>query len=106
MLILSLKNLGSAKFEFAFKYKNLTFGVWLDRNNSCYYLSNHYIKDTLYLFAFTLDDHTENTLFCKSAKKFNCIKNFIEAYNFGLVRFENQKIKSATYDIIKMLTFA
>ena len=98
-----MKKLGSSKFTFAFTYKSETFGVWFDYNNGLIFVSNNYDKNTPYMFACTLKDHKENTMFIKQAKKYSCWKLFIDNYELGNVRFENIKIKNICQEIIKML---
>ena len=94
---------GSAKFSFAFIYNNETFGVWFDYSHGKVFVSNNYLKDTPYIFATTLKDHSENTMFLNSARKYGCWRTFIENYQLGNVRFENQKIKNITTELIKKL---
>lgn len=98
-----MKKTGSSKFNFAFMYNNQTFGVWVDNDNSLIFVSFDYIKDTPFMFATTLKDHSPNTMFLNSAKKYSCWRMFIENYNLGNVRFENQKIKNIVQDLIKSI---
>lgn len=95
------KKKGTAKFSFGFIYKSNTFGVWIDNVFGKIYVSSDYDKHSPYIFATTLPDHTENTMLIKSAKRYSCWKNFIENYNIGNVRFENNKIKNITLELIK-----
>ena len=97
------KKQGTAKFSFAFIYKNETFGVWTDYFLGKIYVSKDYVKNTPFLFSTTLQDHKDNTLFLKSAKKYNCWRKFIENFELGNVRFENQKIKNISMELIKKL---
>lgn len=97
------KKQGTAKFSFAFIYQDNTYGVWFDYKLGRIYVSNDYYQNTPYLFSCTLKDHTPNTMFLNSAKKYSCWKNFIENYQLGNVRFESIKIKNAVQDIIKLL---
>ena len=93
----------TSKFSFAFIYNDETFGVWFDYTLGKVFVSNNYINETPYKFATTLKDHTENTLFINSAKKYGCWRSFIENYQLGNVRFENQKIKNICTELIKKL---
>lgn len=93
----------TAKFSFAFIYNNETFGVWFDYSQGKVFVSNNYLKDTPYKFATTLKDHSENTMFLNSARKYGCWRTFIENYQLGNVRFENQKIKNIVTELIKKL---
>ena len=74
------------------------FGVWNDYINGKIFVSFDYIKNTPYMFATTLQDHSPNTMFLNSARKYNCWRNFIENYNLGNIRFENVKIKDIFYN--------
>lgn len=97
------KKQGTSKFSFAFIYKNETFGVWFDYTMGKIYVSNDYDKNSPFIFACTLKDHTPNTLLLSSAKKYNCWKSFIDNYRIGNVRFENMKIKYVVQELLKII---
>lgn len=97
------KKSGLAKFSFAFIYQNETYGVWNSYKEGKIFISNDFIKNTPFLFATTLKDHTPNTMLLNTARKYNCWKHLIENYKLGNVRFENQKIKNVTQELIKQL---
>lgn len=92
---------GTAKFSFAFIANDQTFGVWNDFQNGKVYVSFDYIKNSPYIFAMTLKDHTPNTLMYNAIKKYNFWRLFIDNFKMGYVYFENQRIKHITYDLIK-----
>ena len=91
----------SAKFSFAFIYEGETLGVWVDYSVGLVYVSKDYLKNTPFMFACSLEDHSPNTLLLTSVRKYNCWKVFIESYKIGSLRFENMKIKNITLDLIK-----
>lgn len=95
------KKQGTSKFSFAFIYNNETFGVWFDYSLGKIFVSNDYLKNSPYIFACTLKDHTPNTLLLNSIKKYHCWKTFIDNFSLGNVRFESQKIKYVCQDLIK-----
>lgn len=97
------KKQGSAKFSFAFIYKSQSYGVWVDFKLGKLYISQDYNKNTSLLFSCTLEDHNDNTLFLKSAKKYNCWKRLLENFELGNVRFENQKIKNISMELLQKL---
>lgn len=97
------KKQGSSKFSFAFIYQNETFGVWIDKKLDKIYVSEDYIKNTPFMFSTTLNNHTDNTILLKSAKKYKCWKIFIENFEYGNIRFENIKIKNICQELIKQL---
>ena len=71
--------------------------------NGKIFVSNDYDKDTPYMFACTLDDHSPNLLLVNSAKKLAVWKNFIECFENGIVYYENQKIKNVCKELVRLL---
>lgn len=50
------------------------------KNYGLLFISNDVDKSCPYIFSTTLADHTENTMFIKSAKKLACWKYFIQMF--------------------------
>lgn len=96
------KKSGSAKFSFAIVYNGDTYGIWNDYKEGKVYVSADYETNSPYVFSMTLKDHSPNLLMFNAMKKYNFWKNFLENYKFGIVYFENQKIKHNFYELIKM----
>lgn len=71
--------------------------------NGKIFVSNNYDKNTPYMFACTLSDHTPNTMLMNSVRNYNCWKSFIQNYKLGNVRFENNKIKFVVQELIKIM---
>ena len=94
------KKKGTSKFDFAVSYNGLYFGVWIDYIEGKIYVSSDYYPNTYNMFALTTKDHNENTMLMKSINKYNCWKRFIENYEVGNVRFENQEIKAIFTELI------
>lgn len=92
----------TAKFSFAFIYKDNIYGVWNDYSIGKIYVSNDHFDNGI-IFATTTDDHKPNTMLFSIAKKYNCWNTFIKNYKLGNVYFENNKIKNMCKDIIKNL---
>ena len=97
------KKLKSSRFTFAFIYNGETFGVWFDFKVGKIFVSNDYDPNTTYIFACTLEDHKPNTLLLSCSKQYTCWKNFIQNYKLGNVRFESQKIKIISIELIKTM---
>lgn len=97
------KKSGSSTYFCTFLFRGNKIGVWVDYKMGCYFMSNDVEESNPVVYALTLDDHTENTIYQKGASKSIVLKTFAEAYKMGIVYFENRKIKSLSYDIIKML---
>lgn len=96
-----MKKTKSAKFNFAFSYKNDIFGVWCDYLNGYMFISYDYYKNAQ-IYATTIENHMPNTLLINSAKNYNCWKKLLNNYKLGNVYFENQKIKNQAMEVIKM----
>ena len=94
------KKKGTSKFDFAIIYNGLTFGIWIDFTEGKIYVSNDYYPNSYNNFALTTKDHNENTMLMKTINKYNCWKRFIDNYEIGNVRFENQEIKAIFTEII------
>ena len=97
------KKKGTARFKFTFVYENVYYGVWYDNSLGLVYVSYDYDKNSPLIFSCTLKDHKENTLFLKSARTYSCWRFFIDNFNLGNVRYENQKIKAICQDLIKSI---
>lgn len=90
-----------ASCYFAFSYQNNTYGVWNDFSEGKMFISSDYI-DNVPLFATTIENHSPNTMLISSAKYYKCWKKLLDNYKYGNVFFENQKIKNASMEVIKM----
>ena len=70
------------------------------------YISKDYDKNSPLKFSCSLEDHNDNTLFLKSAKRYVCWKRLIENFELGNVRFDNQTIKNISMELLqKLLTY-
>lgn len=96
------KKKGTSKFSFAFIYNSQIYGAWNDFNEGKIYVSLDYDKNSPFIYAMTLKDHTPNTMMFNAIKKYSFWKDFIQNYKFGNVYFENQKIKHDVYELIKL----
>lgn len=84
-------------------YKDMYIGYWIDKRNGLCYLSNDYDKYNVTVYALTTTDHKPNTLLLKGVKKPFISKHIVNAYQNGCLRFENQKVKSAFNEFIRLL---
>lgn len=80
-------------------YKGETFGVW--KHEQLMYVSVKYDPQVILTFSMTNEDHTPNRVLFKYNSKGSSIRQFIEAYKLGLVRFDNINIKNICYQIFK-----
>ena len=105
-IILLKKSKVRQNFHLHLFINGFTFGVWVDFKLGKIFISKDYDKNTPFLFSCSLEDHSDNTMFLKSAKRYNCWKRLIENFELGNVRFENQQIKNISMQLFKtMLLF-
>lgn len=93
---------GNSKFAFTLIYKKNKLGVWIDWTTNRFYISKDYYKNG-FEYSCTLEDQQPNRIFVKMAKKSFSFKLLLEAFQNGLVYYENKKIKELSIDIFKML---
>jgi hypothetical protein len=97
-----LKKTDKATYYFTFKYNNDLYGVWVDYSIGKFFVSKDIDPCFKMIYCVTLDDHTPNTLLLKTSNKSIYFKTFIEGYKMGNVFFENLKVKTVVYNVIKL----
>ena len=93
---------GSSKFSFAFIYNKETFGVWSDFKNGKVYVSEDYLDNSFNIFTLTLKDSKPNVMMISALARYDFWKQFLKNFKYGIVYYENQKIKHIVYEIIKL----
>lgn len=73
-------------------------GVWFDKDEQAYYLSNDYTDNT---YKFTFDKQLHDIDFILADKSSFIYKSLYQYFMNGKLYFENAKVKSLYYDIIK-----
>jgi len=89
---------GHRIYKFTVKYRSVDIGVWYNTTNKLFYCS-HATQKSVYSFAFTNADHSINTIMFKRAKANLFMKQLIEAYEYGLVRYETIQAKATMLEI-------
>ena len=92
-----------ARYLFTMNYRGEQLGVWVDYNEGIMYCSEKIDPYCKAIYALTQQDHKPNTLLIKNINKGVYLKQFIECYKEGNVRFETMKAKNLCYEIIKMI---
>lgn len=86
-----------SKFIFTIKINNMILGIW--KLNKYMYVTTEYNPNFPIMFAFSKDDHDENTILEKR-KTSSLIKVICEKYNRGCLFFENQIIKKSFEELL------
>ena len=95
------KKTGKAQHYFIIKYKGNKYGIWVDYEVGCYYVSEDIDKSCKLIYTLTQDDHTVNTMLLKGHGS-RILKTFMENYKMGNVRFESINIKNIFYEIARL----
>lgn len=94
----------AAKCVFGIVYKGFIIGVWIDYNEGLMYASDKYDPCRGIMYAVTQEDHTPDTTLVKTVNQGFYMKQFIQCYKDGDVRFENMRVKNLCYEIIRSLS--
>lgn len=94
----------NARHLYTMIYNGMKFGVWCDYLEGLLYVSEKYDPYAKIMYAITQADHSPNTMLIRSVSKGLYLKQFIECYRDGCVRFENMKVKNCCYEIFKLLS--
>jgi hypothetical protein len=92
-----------SKFVFTVIYKGLEMGVWVDVAQGLMYLSLDHDKTTKKVYALTTDDLKENVLFMKGWKNNYHLRKLVGSFMNGILRFDNQVIRTTAYDMFKRM---
>jgi hypothetical protein len=92
-----------SKFVFTIIYKGLEMGVWVDLSQGLMYLSLDNDKTTKKVYALTTDDLKENVLFMKGWKNNYHLRKLVGSFMNGILRFDNQVIRTTAYEMFKRM---
>lgn len=93
---------GHATYQFTIVCGGIQYGVFLDQNKGLVYISDKVDPSCPFIYALTLDDHSENVLLTKG--KPGALEWFSKCIKIGVIRYENMYIKKLTeQEIYKLL---
>lgn len=84
------------------RYKDNWLGIWIDRLQWLFYISNDVDLQYPLKYSATTDDHKPNIMLFKAGKKLPWLKQLMNAYENGCVRYESMKLKNWFRDIMRM----
>jgi hypothetical protein len=92
-----------SRFVFSIIYKGLTMGVWVDLVQGLMYLSLDHDSSTKKVYALTTDDLKENVLYMKGWKSNYHLRKLVGSFMNGILRFDNQVIRTTAYEMFKKM---
>ena len=84
------------------RYKDNWLGIWIDRMQWIFYVSNDVDLQYPMKYSATTDDHKPNIMLMKAGRKLAWLKQLTDAYQNGCVYYENMKLKNWFRDIMRM----
>lgn len=90
------------EYFLSLRYKDSWLGIWIDRVQWLFYISNDVDLQFPLKYSATTDDHKPNIMLMKAGRKLGWLKQLIDAYQNGCVRYENIKLKNWFRDIMRM----
>lgn len=97
-----MKKTEKSRYYFTFYYMGEGYGIWVDYFEGKFFVSDDVDPSCKLIYSLTVDDHKPNTLLLRQINKAVLFKTFIDNYKLGNVYFESQRVKSVTYEVIKM----
>jgi len=92
-----------SKFVFSVVFNGLTMGVWIDTIRGLMYLSTDHDPSSKYVFALTTDDLSETTLLMRSWKDNYYLKKLVGSFMNGVLRFDNQVLRTTGYEMFRKM---
>lgn len=92
----------ACEYYMTLRYKDTWIGIWLDNVQWLFYISNDVDLQYPLKYSVTTDDHKPNVMLFAAGRKLAWLKNLMDAYQRGAVRYENMKLKNWFRDIMRM----
>ena len=88
------------RYQCTLRYAEKTFGLWLDRTSSVFYVNEKYDPSCKIVYSLDIDSHTVNTVYANRSSTF--FKTLKKAYEGGQIRFNSQLAKNAILIYLKL----
>lgn len=96
------KKTEESKPLFCFKFEGTRISIWYDFKDAIIYCSEKSLPEDFRTYVVAQSDHTEKTIMLFGTKP-QLVKLFMDFFKNGRVRFETERVKGITYDIIRKL---
>lgn len=97
------KRTKDSRFQFSVVYKGMQMGVWVDVGLGLMYLSHDYDPSSKFVYALTTEDLDENKMLMTQWKKNYHLFKMVSAFKKGFLRFDNQVIRTMSYEMFKKM---
>lgn len=93
----------TSKFSFGIVYKGMRMGVWVDVGRGLLYLTTEYDPSTKLMYALTTEDLEEGLTLVTNYKQNYHIRKLCSAFMNGVLRFDNQLMRTIGYEMFKKM---
>jgi hypothetical protein len=97
------KRTKDSKYKFTIVYKGMEMGIWVDVDESLMYMSTAHDPSSKHVYALSTDDLKENMLLLNGWKQHYHLMKMVSAFKKGMLRFENQVIRTTGYEMFKKM---
>lgn len=97
------KRTKESRFQFTIIHQGLAMGVWVDRDKALMYLSPDHDPTTKKKFCVQTSDLKEGVMLIKGFNNHLYTKKMMSAFQHGMLRFDNQHIRTVGYDMFRIL---
>lgn len=89
-------------YYMSLRYRDQWLGIWYDPLQMLFYVSLDYDPQFPVQYSATTDDHEPNTMLFKKTRSRSYIRQLMDAYEAGCVRYESIKLKAWFREIMGM----
>ena len=99
------KRTGIYDYVMTVVYKGYSLGVWRSVSQGLVSISTDIDSNNPLTYSISTDDHNENTVLIKGAKRCNTFKLVIEHYKLGKIICDNNLVKTLTLDMLRQILY-
>lgn len=92
-----------AEYFVTLRYNDTFISIWFDSLQWLYYVSADVDMSFPKIYSVTTDDQKPNIMLIKTARKLAWMRNIIDAYRMGAVRYESIKLKNMFREIMRII---
>jgi len=98
-----LKRGKNSKHVFSVIFKGFKMGIWVDTNEGLMWIASDFDPSNKKVFALSTDDLTENSMLLTGWRNNYFLTKLVSAFKNGYLRFDNQVIRTTSYEMFKKM---
>lgn len=93
----------NSRFQFTIIYKGMNLGLWTDAKAGLMFISQDHDPYTKMKFALLKSDMTEDSILMNNWKQNFYLNKMVSAFKKGYLRFDNQVIRTTSYELFNKM---